>query len=202
MRTPAPRDLQWVAGSVLLLLLVLVTAQGVGMSGRNRTDGQQVYTVSSADEIYQLLSDQDLRGYRLLLLDQRSRIVPRTWMRTLMQSLSDPDIEPPVMAHNLTSSLLMSGIAREVYFVPPEYAWANEFARASSRGDALPERGGVRLRFYGAPVHIVRPAGIPLMREKTIVCIAQAELRGYEQAFIDRITSEEFADVVIWQVSE
>lgn len=195
-------DAQWVIGSAIVLLAVLVLAQVVGPAARDTLDHQQVFTVSSAADTYRVLSEQGVYGYRLVLLDTRSRIVPRTWMRTLMESLSDPSVEPPVMAHNLTSALLLSGIAREVYFVPPEYAWTNEYARAANRADALPEGGGIRLRFYGAPVHVIRPVELPLFEEKTIVVISQSDLTGYEQSFIDRVTNEEFADIVVWQVPQ
>lgn len=193
---------RWVAGAVIALLGVLALAQSVGVGGRTYADAPKLYTVHTAAEAYEALRSEGVEGRILVLLDERSRIVPRVWMATFMESLDDSDIDPPVMKHNMTSCLIYAGIAREVYFVPPQGLWETEYARASSRADSLAEGQGVRLRFYGAPVHVRQASDLPPLREKAIVYIAGDAGAGYTSQFIAYVTSEQFADVVIRQVAE
>lgn len=196
------RSTMWAIASVAALLLVLVVAQVVGVRGRTALPEQQVVEVTSAKEAYTAVKELGVRGRVLVLLDDRSRIVPRTWMATFMESLSDRSVEPPVMSHNLTSAFVYSGVAREVYFVPPDGSWDAELERMGRRPDALPEGNGARARFFGVPVHLTRSADLPFFREKVIVYVSPEAESRYAPDVLAELTDPRVSDVVIRQVTK
>lgn len=188
-------DFRWAVAGAVLLVATLGAGQYVGVSGREFAPGAPTHRVATALEAYQALGESGVSGRTLVLLDERSGIVPRTWMATFMDSLDDPSVEPPVMSHNLTSCLIYSGIVREVYFVPPDSRWDLEFQRLSSRPDALQDDAGVRIRFYGVPVRLVRAADLPMSTEQVIVYADEGLLAEYDQGFLAAL--EKTADVVV-----
>lgn len=197
MRSDSP--VAWTVGALVTLAVVVGVGQALAVRGRVYLPEQRSHVVATAADAYRALRADGVEGRVLVLLGDRSRIVPRTWMATFIASLSDPSIEPPVMEHNLTSTLVYSGVVREVYFAPPDGAWDVELARVTNRPDSMPEGNGARARFYGVPVHVTRTADLPVFGEKVIVFIADGAEERYDPAFIDRITSPEVADVVVRQ---
>lgn len=194
-------DYRWAIGGAVLLVLSLAIGQVVGTSGRSYAPEELTYSASTAVQAYEAFTDADVRGRVLVVLDERSRIVPRTWMATFMSALENPEEEPPVMWHNLTSCLVYAGIAREVYFVPPDALWETELQRMSSRPDSLPEATGVRARFYGVAVRLLHPADvIPLLDERVIVFADEALLAEYDPGFLAEL--EQSADVVVMQAAQ
>lgn len=198
----ADRSSRWIALALLLLVAVLAAGQAMALRGRVYSAEQVEITAASPLEAYEALADQGVKGRVLVLLDDRTRIVPRTWMATFMDSLQDPTVEPPVMKHNFTSCLMYAGIAREVYFCPPDGAWQTELDRMSRRPDSFPEGNGARVRFYGTPVHLIRSADIPVFSEKVVVYIAEGAASRYDAEFMAAITDSAVADVVVRQVTE
>lgn len=202
-RQPAGRG-HWLlpsvaAGAVFVLVMISVIA---GSTGRVYADVQQVHTVDSAAEGYQALRDDGVQGRVLVYLGDRSAILPQVWLADLIASLDDPGVEPPVMSHNITSSLVVAGVAREVYFVPPPAAWQREYERLSASAEAVPEGSGVRLHLHGAPVHLTRVDSLPAYDEPVIVYIAAGVEGAYDPAFIERLSNPSFADVVVREVAE
>lgn len=187
----------WIALPLVTLAVVLVIGQVVGLRARRYSDGQRVHVVTSAAAGYAALRDDGAKGRIVVLLDERSRIVPTTWMAVFMESLSDGGVEPPVLPHNSTSALVYSGIARRVYFVPPSVLRDRELERLFARPDALVEGNGVRVRFNTVPVVLSRSADLPVFREKVVVWISGSMLEGYTDDFIGRITDPAIADVVV-----
>lgn len=202
MTMSTDRSARWIALAVILLAAVMAAGQALAIRGRVYSAEQVQITVGSPLEAYDALSSRGVKGRVLVLLDDRTRIVPRTWMATFMDSLQDSTVEPPVMKHNFTSCLMYAGIAREVYFCPPDGAWQTELDRVSRRPDSFPEGNGARVRFYGTPVHLIRSTDMPVFPEKVVVYIAEGAASRYDAAFMAAITDPTVADVIVRQVTE
>ena len=200
-RAPAG-DRAWLLPSIAAaaVLAVVLLAVALGQSGRVTLEKQRVHIVASAAEGYQALRADDVRGRVLVYLGDRSAIVPQVWLADLVASFEDPNADPPVMAHSITSSLVAAGIAREVYFVPPPDGFEREYARLAASAEAIPEGSGLRLHLHGAPVHLTSAADLPAGDELVIVYIADGVEDAYDPAFIDRICDVSFADVVVREV--
>jgi hypothetical protein len=188
----------WVLVPVAILVLVLLAAQAVGFGTRRYLPRQRVHVVSSAAEGYAALRSDGVRGRVVVLLDERTRMVPRTWMATFMDSLSDTATPPPVMTYNSMSGLAYSGIARAIYFVPPAGGfWERELTRLSARPDSLPDGNGVRVRFNTVPVVLTKQSELPVFGEKIVVWLFEPALEGYGSDFVRHITDPSIADVVV-----
>lgn len=196
------RDWLLPAIAATVTLGVVVVAMIAGASGRVYADSQQQHVVTSAAEGYQALRGDGVEGRVLVYLGERSAIVPQVWLADLVGSLDDPGATPPVMEHNITSSLVVAGIAREVYFVPPPEVWQREYDRLAASAEAVPEGAGVRLHLHGAPIHLTTGDELPLGSERVIVYIGPGVEDAYEAAFIERICSPAMADVVVREVPE
>lgn len=189
------------AAAAAVVVIVLIAAI-LGATGRVYADAQKVHSVASSAEGYQALRDDGVQGRVLVYLGDRSAILPQVWLADLVASLDDPGQEPPVMSHNITSSLVVAGVAREVYFVPPPDAWQREYERLSASAEAVPEGSGVRLHLHGAPVHLTSAGELPGFDEPVIVYIAAGVEDAYDPAFIEHLSDPSFADVVVREVAE
>ncbi|MHB9003602.1 MAG: hypothetical protein ACYC6C_06000 [Coriobacteriia bacterium] len=197
---PGPRV--WILPAVVfaVLLGLLAASVSTGSRGRVYLEAPRAHTATSAADAYRFLEESGVRGRVLVLLDDRSRIVKGTWQAGLMDSLGDDGVEPPVMGHNITSSLIYAGIAREVYFIPPSASWDVEFARLAGRDDDIAEDTGLRVRFYGAAVHLTEADRLPEFDERVVVLLNGDIENEYDPAFLERITDPTVADVVVRQV--
>lgn len=199
---PAERHASWMLPlAAVAATAFLVLASGlVGPRARAFSDGQAVYTVSSAAEAYQALHNAEVHGRILVLLDDDAGIVERVRMAQFMAALDGPLAEAPVTEHNLTSALVYSGIARSVYYLPAPSVRDAETQKYAARSDALAETTGSRVRFYGADVHLTDGVALEF-REPVVVYIAADVQEQYDPALVARLTDPDFADVVVREVT-
>jgi hypothetical protein len=188
----------WIYGPLVALALVLALMQAVGLGTRRFVATQKVHVARTAAEGYAALRADGVRGRIVVLIDERSRVVPRTWMATFMESLSDSTTAPPVMLHNSISALAYSGIARAVYFVPPGgQFWTRELQRFVTRPDALTVGSGALLQFNTVPVILTKPDDLPIFSEKIVVWLFEPVAPGYTSEYLSHVTDPAIADVVV-----
>jgi len=180
------------------VVALMIVSPVIGGSGRTFVEKQRSYTVGSAAEAYTVLRQAGVGGRLMVLLDERANIVPRVYDRGFEWSLSDTRYEPPFQPLNVTGGLIETGVARQVYFVPPPSARAAVKQRYAGRWDSVDDVHGVDRRFYGAPVHVLFNDLDPaVLREKVVVYARRDVLDKYDPAFLKRVMSPDVADVVV-----
>ncbi len=152
--------------ALLVVVIVLSVAGSLGRVGPTSAVRAQV---SDAQAAYDAFAQSGARGQVLVAVVDRPQIAPETFLYEELASLGHPERAPRVREYDLVSTLMIRGIAREVYFVVPDDRW--EQWRPGLEGDFATMRDGgvLRRRLYGLPITIGPESSVPLPTGPVIV---------------------------------